>query len=107
MTSKTILDLALKLSWIPLLLSSNGDWQSLYEMASNLRKEEIWSLDLPSLGYIQRRKIKNVFRKDVISAWLKYEEIYIVNIDIRTYPIWNSDFINNKIYCAINKNLKR
>ena len=107
MTNKTILDLALKLSWIPLLLSSNGDWQNLYEMASNLRKEEIWSLDLPSLGYIQRRKIKTVFWKDVISAWLKYEKIYIDNIDIRTYLIWNSDFINNKIYCAINNNLKR
>ena len=92
----TIFDLALKLSWISLLVSNNGDWHSLYEVASNLRKEEIWSLDFSSLGYIQKRKIKNVFWKDVISAWLKYKGIYIDNIDITTYPIWNS-----------NKNLKR
>ena len=52
-----ILDLALKLSWITLLVSNNGDWQSLHEVASNLKKEEIWSLDFPSLGYIQKRKI--------------------------------------------------
>ena len=60
-------------------------------MASNLRKEDVWSLDLPSLGYIQKRKIKSVFWKDV-----KDKEIYIDNIDIRTYAIWNSNFLKNK-----------
>ena len=77
-------------------MSNNGDWQSLYEVASNLRKEEIWSLDLPTLRYIQKRKIKYVFWKDVISSWFKHKEIYIDDIDIRTYPIWNSNFLNNK-----------
>ena len=42
------------------------------------------------------KKRRNVFWKVVIRTWLKYKEIYIDNIDIRTYLIWNSNFLNNK-----------
>ena len=51
-------------------------------------------LDLLSL-HNMKRQVKNLFWKEVFLAWIRYKEISIDEIDVKTFPIWNSYFLQN------------
>ena len=40
-------------------------------------------------------KIKNVFWKDVFKAWQSYKTSFEKEINIRTYPLWDTYFLTN------------
>ena len=42
-----------------------------------------------------KSQVKNLFWKEVLWAWIKYKAISIDKIDVRTFPIWNSHFLQN------------
>ena len=55
-------------------------------------------LDLLSL-HNMKSQVKNLFWKEVFWAWITYKEISIDEIDVKTFPIWNSHFLkNNNIF---------
>ena len=42
-----------------------------------------------------KSQVKNLFWKEVFLAWITYKEISIDEIDVKTFPIWNSYFLQN------------
>ena len=85
---------ALKLSWIKRLITSDGSWQSIFQYSISQDKINIWCLDVMSL-FTLSSNISNAFWKDIFYAWAKYKSNFTDDINIRSYPIWNSNFILN------------
>ena len=94
LTNLSVLNKALKITWIPKIVKEEGLWQDLFESSIVSNRKNIWMQDLLSL-HKMKRKVKNLFWKEVISAWVSYKEISIDEIDVRTFPIWNSHFLQN------------
>ena len=90
-----MLDKALKLTWTAKLLKDQGLWQNLFESSTTTNKKNIWMLDQLSLQNIKLHT-NNLFWKDVLSAWKMYREILNEKIDVRTFPIWDTFFLQNK-----------
>ena len=85
---------ALKLSWIKRLCTSQGNWQSLFECSVTQEKSLIWNLDCQSTKRFAV-SVTNLFWQDVLNSWWNYKSIFENEINIRTYPIWNSYFLLN------------
>ena len=90
---------SIKLSWVKRLINSNGEWQSLFETSFNIKSKQVFELDTKSLELLVRN-VKNAFWSEILTHWLMYKSESKLNIDPRTYPIWNTFFITNE-------NLKR
>ena len=95
LTNLLMLDKALKLTWITKLVKEHGLWQNLFECSTMNDKKNIWMLDQLSLQKI-KLQTNNLFWKDTLSAWITYRELSTEEIDVRTFPIWNSFFLQNK-----------
>ena len=87
---------ALKLSWIKRFLIKDQQWQSLFEKTVGLNKLDFINLDLTSL-VCKINEIKNQFWKDTFNAWFLYKSHYVKEIDVRTYPLWNSFVVNKNL----------
>ena len=94
LTDLTFFNYALKISWVKRLVKGTGNWQYLFELATGLNKRSVWDLDVVSLEKVSQN-IQNNFWKEVFKAWTKYKKIYSEEIDVRSYPIWDSYFISN------------
>ena len=93
LTNITLLDKALKISWIPELLRE-GSMGFLFQKMVSGEIKSVWSLDTRSLEMLQSR-IKNCFWRDVFKAWSSYKLLFDQNTNIRTYPIWDTYFLTN------------
>ena len=84
---------ALKLSWIKRLVQTKGNWQSLFDHTISHNRKQIWELDTDSLIYWSKYKIGNVFWKEIFEYWAKYKSFFNHEIDARSYPIWDTHFL--------------
>ena len=89
-----MLNKVLKITWIPKVVKEEGLWQDLFESSIVINRKNIWMLDLLSL-HNMKSQVKNLFWKEVFLAWITYKEISIDEIDVKTFPIWNSHFLQN------------
>ena len=72
-----------------------------------INRKNIWMLDLLSL-HNMKSQVKSSFWKEVFLAWIVYKEISIDEIDVKTFPIWNSYFLqNNNIIMKKNRVRKK
>ena len=94
MTDLISFDLALKISWVRRLVNIKGNWQNVFESETGVDKKIVWDLDCLSLEKISG-KLTNQFWKEVFNAWAKYKSLYIEDIDVRSYPLWDSYVITN------------
>ena len=94
LTNLNVLNKALKITWIPKVVKEEGLWQDLFESSIVINRKNIWMLDLLSL-HNMKSQVKNLFWKEVFLAWITYKEISIDEIDVKTFPIWNSYFLQN------------
>ena len=76
---------ALKISWIKRLLYGSGSRHNVFQYMVYYQKKLFWKLDIDSLKVCETI-ISNPFWKDVIKSWYNYKEIYINEIDVRTFP---------------------
>ena len=63
---------ALKISWIPDVIKGNK-----------------------SLGYLFLSRVNNSFWSNVLKAWILYKTIFEKDINVRTYPLWDTYFLTN------------
>ena len=85
---------ALKISWIKRLIDGTGSWHNIFQYMVFYHKKLFWELDIDSLKVCETT-ISNPFWKDVIKSWYKYKEIYINEIDVRTFPLIRPSNITN------------
>ena len=76
------------------MIKGIGNWQDIFEFTTGLNKTLVWDLDCLSLEKTSEN-IKNRFWKEVLVAWMKYKQIYMKDIDVRSYPVWDTYFITN------------
>ena len=76
------------------MVKSTGNWQDIFVFATGLNRRFVWDLDCLSLKQTSDR-MKNHFWKEVFIAWMKYKQIDETNIDVRSYPVWDTYFITN------------
>ena len=84
----------LKITWIPKFVKEEDLWQDLFESSIMINRKYIWMQDLLSL-YNMKSQVKNLFWNEVFWAWIKYKEISIDEIDVRTFLIWKLYFLQN------------
>ena len=94
LTNISILNKALKISWIPDIIKGVGNLGNMFQNIVNYNKNYIWFMDTCSLQTFCS-KIKNVFWKDVFKAWQSYKTSFEKEINIRTYPLWDTYFLTN------------
>ena len=82
------------MTWINNLIKRDGSWQHIFEYNIAKNKKEVWLLDVVSLKKL-KNCVQNVFWRDVIKSWITYKENFSNEINVRTYPIWNSYFLQN------------
>ena len=102
LTDLVTFNFALKISWIKKLIKGIGNWQYIFEFTTGLNKTLVWDLDCLSLKKISEN-IKNQFWKEIVVAWKKYKHIYMKDIDVRSYPVWDTYFITNSNLLQIKK----
>ena len=95
LTKLDFLDQALKMTWINNLIKRDGSWQHIFEHNIAKNKKEVWLLDVVSLKKL-KNTVQNVFWRDVFKSWITYKENFSNEINVRTYPIWNSYFLQNR-----------
>ena len=67
LTNLSMLNKALKITWIPKVVKEEGLWQDLFESSKVTNRKNIWMQDLLSL-HNMKRQVNNLFWKEVISA---------------------------------------
>ena len=96
---------ALKLSWIKRITDKPGAWQANFESSLGINRSQVWELDIASLKHCSNN-LSNQFWKEVLLAWHTYKSCFIDNIDVRTYPIWNTVFMVNQNLISLKPELE-
>ena len=60
LTNLSVLNKALKITWIPKVVKEKGFWQDLFESSVVISKKNIWMQDLLSL-HNMKRQVNNLF----------------------------------------------
>ena len=92
LTNISLLNKALKISWIPDIIKEVGNLGYIFQNIVNYNK----LMNTCSLQTFHSKiKIKNTFWKDVFKAWQSDKTIFEKEINIRTYPLWDTYFLTN------------
>ena len=94
LTNISFLNNALKISWIPDVIKGNKSLGYIFQNIVNYDKHSIWFLDTCSLQKFLSR-VNNSFWSDVLKAWRVYKIIFEKDINVRTYPLWDTYFLTN------------
>ena len=85
---------ALKISWILDVTKGNKSLGYIFQNIFNYEKHSVWFLDTCSVQKFQSR-VKNSFWSDMLKAWRWYKIIGEKDINVRTYPLWDTNFLTN------------